>query len=140
WQGRSAVARLEPVSAPDGAMHWQAYGNDGTLLAAAPHVVVAAGYGSRPWLPARYPIHPLRGQVSWGTRANGPEAAWPPFPVNGHGNLVPHAGAAGGAIWVMGSTFERGQTDLPPAPQEQAEAHATNAAKLQQLLPALAQG
>ncbi|AVS67625.1 FAD-dependent cmnm(5)s(2)U34 oxidoreductase [Paracidovorax avenae] len=140
WQGRSAVSRLEPVAAPDGATHWRAYGSDGTLVAEAPHVVVAAGYGSRPWLPGRYPIHPLRGQVSWGTRADSPAAAWPPFPVNGHGNLVPHAGMAEGAIWVMGSTFERGQTELPPSPQEQAQAHAANAAKLEQLLPALAQG
>ncbi|SFD66066.1 FAD-dependent 5-carboxymethylaminomethyl-2-thiouridine(34) oxidoreductase MnmC [Paracidovorax konjaci] len=140
WRGRSAVARLERTAAPDGTSHWQAFGHDGGLLAAAPQVVIAAGYGSRPWLPARYPLHPLRGQVSWGLRAQGPAAAWPPFPVNGHGNLVPHAGRPDSAVWVMGSTFERGQTALPPTPQEQAEAHAANAAKLERLLPALAEG
>ncbi|CAM3665380.1 FAD-dependent 5-carboxymethylaminomethyl-2-thiouridine(34) oxidoreductase MnmC [Paracidovorax anthurii] len=140
WQGGSAVARLERVPSPGGGTRWQALDGNGALLAEAPHVVIAAGYGSRPWLPARYPIHPLRGQVSWGPRAQGPVAAWPPFPVNGHGNLVPQAGPPDGAIWVMGSTFERGQTGLPPAPEEQAGAHAANAVKLERLLPALAQG
>jgi len=32
WQGRSTVARLEPVSAPDGTKQWQAYDSDGTVV------------------------------------------------------------------------------------------------------------
>ncbi len=140
WQGDSTVARLERITAADGSPRWQALDAAGAMLAEAAHVVIAAGYDSRAWLPARYPLNALRGQVSWGLRKQAPSDAWPPFPVNGHGNLVPQAGPHAEALWIMGSTFERGATQLPPAPQEQAEAHAANAAKLAQLLPALAAG
>ena len=144
WQGESTVARLERITTADGSTRWQALDADGAVLAEAAHVVIAAGYDSRPWLPARYPLNALRGQVSWGLRAEspqpGPTAIWPPFPVNGHGNLVPQAGPQAQALWIMGSTFERGATQLPPTPAEQTEAHEVNAAKLEQLLPALAAG
>lgn len=67
----------------------------------------------------------------------------PPFPVNVHCNLVPAMPLPGDAVgpgWVMGSTFERDQTALPPSPEDQAAAHAANGAKLAQLLPRSYQG
>ena len=62
----------------------------------------------------------------------------PPFPVNGHGNLVPDfpsASHAGAHQWVMGSTFERDVTELPPTAADQQAAHASNGEKLAALLP-----
>lgn len=141
WQGPATVSGLRRVASADGTPRWQALGPGGAVLAEAAHAVVTAGYDSRAWLPGHYPLNALRGQVSWGLRADSPPgaaAAWPPFPVNGHGNLVPRAGAGPHGIWVMGSTFERGETELPPPPASQAEAHAANAAKLESLLPDLA--
>jgi tRNA 5-methylaminomethyl-2-thiouridine biosynthesis bifunctional protein len=65
-------------------------------------------------------------------------AAMPPFPVNGHGNLVPDfpsADRAGAHQWIMGSTFERDVTELPPTAADQQAAHASNGEKLAALLP-----
>ncbi len=143
WQGSATVAGLQQVTGADGSPRWQALAADGAVLAEAAYAVITAGYDSRAWLPSHYPLNALRGQISWGLRAEAPPgaaAAWPPFPVNGHGNLVPQAGRGAQARWVMGSTFERGETQLPPTPAAQAEAHAVNAAKLELLLPGLAAG
>ncbi|WP_027016320.1 FAD-dependent 5-carboxymethylaminomethyl-2-thiouridine(34) oxidoreductase MnmC [Comamonas composti] len=148
WQANARVARLVPpdITAPENPACWQALDERGSTLATAELVVIALGPESAPLLarslgiPGRpfsaWPLQPLRGQVSW--HAHDPQslAAMPPFPVNGHGNLVPvfptqHASQA----WVMGSTFERDLTELPPSPEDQAAAHATNGGKLQRLLP-----
>lgn len=61
----------------------------------------------------------------------------PPFPVNGHGNLVPDFPGARTTSqqWVMGSTFERDVTELPPSLLDQQTAHASNGEKLAALLP-----
>ena len=138
WQGDTRVAALRRDAA-SGA--WQAVAFDGTVIAEASQVVVAAGPGSMPLLDDRWTLQPLRGQVSWGEQpaaaATPPE--WPPFPVNGHGSLVPHIPSDGGARhWHVGSTFERGQTLLPLTPEEAAASHAANLDKLRTLLPALA--
>ena len=152
WRGQSAVAHLRRVESSEasppgcGAGHWQAMGADGKLLAEAPVVVIAAGAGSANLLPVPWRLQPVRGQVSWAA-SPGPDAAPVPFPVNGHGNLVPRfpvgdipasTAAQASSAWVMGSTFERGITALPPSPAEQQAAHATNWAKLQALLPSVA--
>ncbi|CAN7293789.1 tRNA (5-methylaminomethyl-2-thiouridine)(34)-methyltransferase MnmD [Acidovorax sp. LjRoot117] len=174
WQGRCKVAqwrRVDPAPAdaptpehadaapdtaaqttpPGAAGHWQALDEQGHVLAQAPVVVIAAGAGSLPLLPAHWQLQPVRGQVSWGAASTAAEAPRVPFPVNGHGNLVPrfppsdgnddtHAeGAPPATAWVMGSTFERDVSALPPSPADQQAAHATNWAKLQTLLPAVAQ-
>ena len=73
--------------------------------------------------------------MSWGRCSDAP--ALPPFPVNGHGNLVPRAPDADGPIWVLGSTFERGQTTLPKTADELAAGHAYNLERLRGLLPGL---
>ncbi len=143
WQGGSTVARIE--RAPDtagAAPQWHLYDSADQLLAQAPLVVLATGAGSITLCQERLQagsLRPLRGQVSWGPVADCPTPL-PPFPVNGHGNLVPQAPTEEGApIWVLGSTFERGQTQLPKSAEEEAAGQAYNQQRLQGLLPALAQ-
>ena len=138
WQGGCRVARLQQ---PHGPGLWQALDAQGRVLAEAPTVVIAAGAGSLELLEHRWPLQPVRGQVSWGVHA-GQSASLVPTPVNGHGNLVPSFPLGdsldGPHAWVMGSTFERGVDALPPSPADQQAAHAANQAKLQALLPQLA--
>ncbi|MDR0226309.1 MAG: tRNA (5-methylaminomethyl-2-thiouridine)(34)-methyltransferase MnmD [Burkholderiaceae bacterium] len=140
WQGRAHVARLVRT---DTDTTWQALDAAGRPLAEAELVVLALGPATNALLEsslgpeAGWPLQALRGQVSWDRHDDTSLAAMPPFPVNGHGNLVPATPQAceGLPTWVMGSTFERDQTALPPSPEEQAEAHAANGAKLSRLLP-----
>ena len=174
WRGQCAVAQLRCVehaaagdrapgqsgSAPDSTAgaatsgttrHWLALDAHGQVLAEAPVVVIAAGSGSPHLLPAQWPLQPVRGQVSWAAAADDGAAPSVPFPVNGHGNLVPRFPRSDGSdgkggedktrpmAWVMGSTFERDVTTLPPTPADRQAAHATNWAKLLTLLPAVAQ-
>ena len=146
WQGNYQVAelrRMEPPAA-DGtpaAPVWQALDAQGQVLAEAPTVVIAAGAGSPGLLQHRWPLQPVRGQVSWGEHA---DTAKPllPFPANGNGNLVPRFplgdSPQGDQGWVMGSTFERDVQALPPSDTDIHAAHATNWAKLQGLLPGIA--
>ena len=146
WQGNYQVAelrRMEPPAA-DGtpaAPVWQALDAQGQVLAEAPTVVIAAGAGSPGLLQHRWPLQPVRGQVSWGEHA---DTAKPllPFPANGNGNLVPRFplgdSPQGDQGWVMGSTFERDVQALPASYADIQAAHATNWAKLQGLLPGIA--
>lgn len=147
WQGDSQVAqlrRMEHPAANGGAAvpAWQALNAQGQVLAEAPTLVIAAGAGSLELLHHRWPLQPVRGQVSWGVHA---DLAAPllPFPANGHGNLVPRFpledSPGGRQAWVMGSTFERGVETLPPSATDVRAAHTTNWARLQGLLPRIAQ-
>ena len=155
FHGGQAVARLVRV-ANSSADLWQALDAQGRVLASAPLVVVATGFGSPQLLAqtdpalARWPLGIVRGQVTGARQADLP---WPgpAFPVNGHGNAVPAffwpdpapaqtgaapAAAAAEVSWIAGSTFERGPASVwPPAAPEQAAAHHHNLGKLQALLP-----
>ena len=140
--GSAQVAQIEPTSHTP---HWQIYTADGTVLAQADLVVVCAGPQSlgltAPVLPASLPLQPIRGQVSWGYYSGGQMPA-AEHPVNGHGSWVPCFTAPNGVgapAWVMGSSFERDISTLPPTAQEARAAHAANWAKLQTLLPATSQ-
>ncbi len=150
WLGQCQVASLRPVPAANAAnpatTEWQALDAQGQVLAQAPLVVIAAGAGSPTLLADRWPLQPVRGQVSWGRYAAhlAPPA---PFPANGHGNLVPSfglgdacppAGKATERGWIMGSTFERNVTELPASATDQQVAHASHWDKLQTLLPSAA--
>ena len=146
WQGDCRVARLRRIEQPAAegcapALAWQALDAQGQVLAEAPTLVIAAGAGSLELLDHRWPLQPVRGQVSWGLHAH-PAAPLLPFPVNGHGNLVPRFplddSPGGRCAWVMGSTFERDVEALPPAAADVQAAHATNWGKLQALLPRIA--
>lgn len=140
WHGGNHVSRLQRKEGADGP--WQALDATGRVLAEAPVVVVAAGADSRTLLANHWPLQALRGQVSVGTYAAG-DTPLAPFPLNGNGNLVPNFPLSGDGdaprAWIMGSTFERGLTALPPTPAEQQEAHAANFAKMQGLLPPAAE-
>ncbi|WP_120967322.1 FAD-dependent 5-carboxymethylaminomethyl-2-thiouridine(34) oxidoreductase MnmC [Comamonas sp. lk] len=138
WQGNAPVARLAQT---DDAL-WTAMDAEGKTLAQAEMVVVALGPASTALLQASglqagaWEIAPIRGQVSMAAHTAQTRAAMPPFPVNGHGNLVPDfPNAQGQRQWIMGSTFERDVTALPPTQAEQRDAHASNGEKLAALLP-----
>lgn len=137
WLGAMPVARL--AQSADG---WALFAADGRLLAEAGLLVLAGGWPTGSLLqglgPHGLPLHPLRGQVSWGPLAllsAAQRAALPPFPVNGHGALLHGmAGPDGQPAWLVGSTFERGATEAALKADDQ---HA-NLAKLAGLLPTVA--
>ena len=148
WRGQCAVASLRPMPGADAATptEWQALDAQGQVLAQAPVVVIAAGAGSPTLLAERWPLQPVRGQVSWGRyAAHLPPPA--PFPANGHGNVVPSFGVgqtdnpaeqATERGWIMGSTFERNVTELPASAPDQLAAHQGQWNKLQTLMPTAA--
>ena len=139
WRGGANVAHLHATEAVNGNLQWQMLDADGHLLAQAPLVVLAAGFASRALSGERLPLRPLRGQISWAVQDAALEAALPPFPVNGEGNLVSHIPLDDGRrAWHLGSTFERGIDTLPPTAEERAQAHAANRQRLSGLLPTLA--
>ncbi len=59
------------------------------------------------------------------------DEALPRFPVNGHGSLIAHVPGADGALWVTGSTFERGKPRADVLPAD----HQHNLQRLTELLP-----
>lgn len=139
------VARVDRLSRNhDGPAPWQALDDQGQTIATADLVIVTAGFDSHQLLARRWPLQALRGQISWGAHARQvPATPWPHAPVNGHGNLVPafplgddHPSDLG---WVLGSTFERDVSELPPSSEERAAAHAANFEKLRALVPRLAE-
>ncbi|WP_231849347.1 FAD-dependent 5-carboxymethylaminomethyl-2-thiouridine(34) oxidoreductase MnmC [Serpentinimonas raichei] len=138
WRGGCSVARLQPT--PEG---WALFDAQGQTLAQAPWVVLAAGFAVRgllastDWAGSPLPLHALRGQVSWGLLDDLPaaaRAALPPWPVNGYGSFL-HGmnGPSGAPMWIVGSTFERGNTSAAVTEAD----HAANQARLQRLLPRL---
>jgi len=143
WRGGCAVARLHPDGA--GAV-WQALDATERVLAEAQLVVLAAGTGSAALLRAvaapapagQWPLQALRGQISWGQHTPASVHAMPPFPVNGHGSLLPALPQPGAPrpAWVAGSTFERTHaTQVLDTAAQAAAGHAANAARLARLLP-----
>ncbi len=131
WRGNASVSRLVRQAGV-----WQALDATGQELASAELVVLAAGYGSRALseaagLPCPLALQAIRGQASWGLYGPGASEALPPFPVNGHGSLVPAVPLAEGLAWVTGSSFERDNTRVELRPAD--EQH--NFGKLQTLLP-----
>ena len=129
WRGNAKVARLLTGDKHSG---WQAVSESGEVLAQADLVVLAAAYDSRALAAsvntAALELQPIRGQVSWGFNAS---KALPPFPVNGHGSLIPAVPMQGGAAWLAGASFERDCAVPGIKAQDQLE----NLARLQTLLP-----
>ena len=130
---------------------WALWDAQGRLLAQAPQVVLASAFdtaallqslaGSEPDTLLKFPLHPLRGQISFGRVDALPadvQTQLPPFPVNGHGSFISGVAAPDNeaAHWFIGSTFER---DCTQAPVRQ-EDHAANQTRLTTLLPPLAEG
>jgi tRNA 5-methylaminomethyl-2-thiouridine biosynthesis bifunctional protein len=148
FQGGARVDALRP----DGDQ-WALLDAQGQVLARADRVVFANAGGALPLLetlqttqpslglrldqlPA---LHGVRGQLSWALHQDTAEEAFPPFPVNGAGSVIPGIPVDGAApaarAWFVGSSY---QPDTQPALPE-GENHAANLARLQQLLPALGQ-
>ncbi len=138
WQGGTRVHALGPVGGEPA--RWQALDQSGRPLVQASLVVIAAALGSAALSQGHLRLQPVRGQVSWGLRE--PGQVLPPFPVNGHGHLLPdvplppHPPLAGlpptGArVWLCGSSYGHGddRDDIREAD------HAANLERLQALLP-----
>jgi tRNA 5-methylaminomethyl-2-thiouridine biosynthesis bifunctional protein len=137
WRGNAKVARLLPGENNHG---WQAVSDSGEVLAQADLVVLAAAYDSRALAAsvtsAAPELQPIRGQLSWGLHAASETSAagspaLPPFPINGHGSLIPAVPMQGGAAWVAGASFERDCA----VPGIKLQDHLENLARLQTLLP-----
>lgn len=129
WRGQTPVARLQ--SAPEG---WQLMDDTGHALAQADLVVLASSYASRALAasvnPAQLALQAIRGQVSW-TLHTAQAQGLPPFPVNGHGSLVPAVPVAGGLALITGASYERDCPSPDIKPQDDLD----NLARLQTLLP-----
>ena len=139
FAGGTPVARIAPHGSG-----WLALDEAGHTLAEAGLVALAAGFGTRALLEASFPdaadtdassawpLHALRGQLAFGPMpADAEAAALPPFPVNGHGGLIPAVPMPAGPAWVLGSTFERGATRADTSAVD----HAANRQRLADLLP-----
>ncbi|MBC7609233.1 MAG: FAD-dependent 5-carboxymethylaminomethyl-2-thiouridine(34) oxidoreductase MnmC [Polaromonas sp.] len=142
WRGNAQVAKLQPA-----ATGWQLLNAAGEVLAHADLIVMAAGHASVALAASVSPeplaLQAIRGQVSWGLHSAGHElqkslheefGELPPFPVNGHGGLIPAVPGMddmGGMAWIMGASYER-DCELPNLkPQD----HKDNFERLQALLP-----
>jgi tRNA 5-methylaminomethyl-2-thiouridine biosynthesis bifunctional protein len=82
-------------------------------------------------LPAMTAVH---GQLSWAMHAASPSAAFPPFPVNGSGSLIPQVPIDVGCAWFSGSSY---QTDTQQVQIDEAH-HGDNLERLRKLIPGLA--
>ena len=132
WLGNAQAARLQPAA--DG---WEVVNVAGQVMAGASLIVLASGYGSRALAAsiagADLALQAVRGQVSWAHQASAAEGlnALAPFPVHGHGSLLPAVPLAGAMAWLTGASFERDCTLQDIRPRD----HAENLARLQVLLP-----
>ncbi len=145
WRGGCRVERLERVPSPgltaahEGAVAqappalWHALDAHGQVIAQAPLVVIAAALGSASLSSHRLWLNPVRGQVSWAPQR--PGQCLPPFPVNGNGHLLPDVPVDGQRVWMSGSSYGRGDTDLA----EREADHQANLERLQALVPLTAQ-
>lgn len=127
WQGSTEVERLERAGG-----EWSARDAIGKELARAPLVVVAAATATAKLVGDRLALHPVRGQVTFGPLLPGLDV--PETPVNGKGHFLPHIPGPGGATWLTGSTYGRGDTSLQTRPEEDA----ANLERLKTLLPGVA--
>jgi tRNA 5-methylaminomethyl-2-thiouridine biosynthesis bifunctional protein len=145
-QWNAPVQRLISVTSNDSTTLWQARDAQGRCVGEAPVVVVAAALGSGnlltgnagPMSPDDLPLNPVKGQMSLGPQEGEALAG---RPQRNDGVFVPQYVDEGlgptwpGAIWAMGSTFERGVRDTSVT----AEGHGRNARSLETIHPAAAQ-
>jgi tRNA 5-methylaminomethyl-2-thiouridine biosynthesis bifunctional protein len=94
--------------------------------------------GAISWVPDLWnkieALQVLHGTLSLGLCPSAIPVDWPAFPVNGHGSFVSGVPGEQGLRWFAGSTFRADANALFDVAQEQA----TNLAKLQVLLPQVA--
>lgn len=144
FQGKARVVALRQCG-----NEWELLDAQGQVLARASRVVFANAGGALPLLetlqttqPAlgihvkQLPVmHGVRGQLSWAMHAGAADAAFPPFPVNGAGSVVPVVPVDGGRAWFIGSSY---QPDSKPASADEKN-HAANLGRLRKLIPSLGQ-
>lgn len=131
WRGGVQVTRLDR----DATGPWQVFDTQEQVIARADLVVLAAAHASGPMVDGGLPLQAIRGQVSWGLRRTGDNSAFPAFPVNGHGSLLPAVPVDDGVAWMAGAGFQRDRNDSRPDPADQQ----ANLERLQTLLPHAAQ-
>ncbi len=103
---------------------WQALATDGTLIAAAPVLILANANDTTRLASVAQPLKRIRGQVSY---LPVEELAAPRVVITGAGYVLP---AADGIV-VTGSTYDRDNDD----PEPQVQGHEANLLRLAQLLP-----
>jgi len=130
---------------------WALWDAQGTLITQAPELVLASAFDTAAllqdlvdsetgaWL--KFPLNPLRGQISFGRMDDlscATRKLLPPFPVNGHGSFISGVPAPFDetAHWFIGSTFERDCNQAPVRTND----HDANQTRLNTLLPSLADG
>ena len=117
------VAGIEAVAGTSPTV-WRLCATDGSTIAQADRVVIAAGHQSAVLAPAQ-PLQPVRGQVAWGRTPASPDAsgeiALPPMPINGDGHLIAQVpfdtciDRIEGTFWLTGATFDRDRNDIRPS-------------------------
>jgi tRNA 5-methylaminomethyl-2-thiouridine biosynthesis bifunctional protein len=148
FHGNACVAALRQSGD-----QWELLDASGLALARANRVIFANAGGALPLLetlqtttpalglrlqqlPAMHGVH---GQLSWAMHPGEPDAAFPPFPVNGAGSVVPAVpvtvNSQAGLAWFVGSSYQPDNKPLLPIEKN----HASNLARLYKLLPALGQ-
>ncbi len=144
FQGQAKVVRLNQRA--DGI--WDLINTNGEVLCSAERVVLANACGAAALLNTlqleRPDIAPdlrrlptmqgMHGLLSWAMHADVTSSAFPVFPVNGSGSVVPWVPMDGGSAWYMGSSYQ------PASQTERSDKNNTisNLEHLQQLLPELA--
>ena len=144
FQGSALVAALRKNGD-----QWDLLDAQGQVLTSASRVVFANASGAKPLiesLQSALPslnicvqqlsgMHGLLGQLSWAMHQGAADAAFPPFPVNGAGSVVPMVPVEGGSAWFIGSSY---QPDSKPALPDEKN-HAANLGRLNKLIPRLGQ-
>jgi tRNA 5-methylaminomethyl-2-thiouridine biosynthesis bifunctional protein len=128
FEGRQRVARLIASGS-----RWILEDAQGARIGDAALVVVAAALDSASLLPVPVPLHAVRGQVCWAPQEQD-AAAFPPFPVNGHGHFLPRVPLVERGAWITGSTYGRGDADT----SLRAEDQAANLQRVREVMPAAA--
>jgi len=129
---------------------WHVLDGSGATLSVAERVVLANACGAQDiidWLAMHQAglqnqikhlpaTHGMRGLLSWAmhTRSASSTLAFPHFPVNGSGSLIPRIPTPNGTAWFMGSSY---QPENQPERSDQ-DNHLLNYKHLCQLLPELA--
>ncbi len=142
FRGHAKVVEIRPNGG-----QWELLNALGEVLASANRIVFANASGalallekaqsSRPGLGINVNLLPVThcvpGQLSWAMHEGAPDNAFPSFPVNGSGSVIPRVPTAGGTAWYVGSSYQ--QSTKATATDE--ENHASNLARLHKLVPTL---
>lgn len=142
FQGKAQVSTIR-----QNGDEWELLDAQGQVLTRASRVVFANASAALPLLEKLQPALPLtdllvkqlpamqgvRGLLSWAMHPGAPVAAFPPFPVNGAGSVIPVVPMNGEAAWFVGSSYQ--PDSRPPSPDE--KNHAANLERLKKLVPGL---